>query len=182
MQRIDRRHQLSAAALQAEYITPARPVVVTGVVDQWPAFKSWWPPRALAERGGSAPVPLITLPDGPFRYYRHSSQATTPSVLLPHEPTPFSECIERIFSSRGCYYLHQFPLLEAIPALAEDFWHPYPEVDESREPVVFWIGSRGSISRLPFDLGHNCLCVVNGRKRFLIYDRYQSHRLYPSPD
>jgi hypothetical protein len=182
MQSIDRRHQLTAAELDEEYVKPALPVVVTGIVDQWPAFRAWWPPKALGERGGSALVPLITLSEGPYRYYRQSSQSDAPSVLLPAVPTPFSECIERIFSSQGCYYLHQVPLLDAMPQLEQDFSHPYPELDESGDPVVFWIGSRGSISRLHFDLGHNFLCVLSGKKRFLIYSRQQGHRLYPSAD
>src|SRR5690349_10247207 len=40
-----------------------RPVVLAGVDRAWPALASW-NPRSLAERLGSTPVDVVTLPEG----------------------------------------------------------------------------------------------------------------------
>jgi hypothetical protein len=181
MKAIPRRHRLSLEELQAEYVLPARPVIITGVLDDWPAMKRWRPPSELGKRGGKALAPLISMPKSRFRRYWRPTDTEGPTLLSAVD-TPFDECIERVFSPDGCAYIHHFPLLSAAPQLAEDFSHPFPGLDRSDTPVTFWIGSSGSLSSLHFDLGHNFLCMVTGKKRLFIFSREQSHRLYPCFD
>jgi hypothetical protein len=172
---------LTPEELQAEYVQPARPVIVTGAFDDWPAMTRWRPPSAFGKRGGRVLAPLITLPRSRFRHYWRPTDKEGPT-LLPAVDTPFDECIDRIFAPDGCAYIHHFPLLSEAPQLAEDFRHPYPGLDQSDTPVTFWIGSGGSLSSLHFDLGHNFLCMVLGKKRLRIFSREQSYHLYPCFD
>jgi hypothetical protein len=147
------------------------PVVFTGVVDRWPARQRWSSPSAFAERAGDITVPLIHLPRGGTDYYPDVEPV----------PMPLSACLQRIFGNSGDrYYLSQVELLDSAPNLAEDFSFPTPDPDATYEPVYFWIGTGGCVSRLHFDLAHNFACQIVGSRRFRLYPPSESHRLYPS--
>ena len=115
---VERRAHLTAAEL-ATYLLASKPVIIEGALERCPASSRWASPAALAERVGDVLVPLTSSSSGAIRYYRH----------LPQVPTPFSECVRRIFSNDGVsYYVHQTNLLEQAPQLGEDLVFPYPEL------------------------------------------------------
>ncbi len=49
---IDRRHKLSFDEFEAEYRSKKRPVVLTGLMDRWPAMTKWTPRYFREEMGG----------------------------------------------------------------------------------------------------------------------------------
>jgi hypothetical protein len=170
MESVERRRNLSTSELEAEYIHKGIPVVLTDLVERWPAVSRWSPPSELARRAGDIMAPLITLPGG-NEYYGSVDPVDT----------PFATCLDRIFSGDGGrYYISQIPLLELAPQLAGDFEFPFPDLEAILEPVFFWIGTGGCVSNVHFDFAHNFACQVSGRKRFRLYPPEQSHRLYPS--
>ncbi|MEY4544338.1 MAG: hypothetical protein RL685_533 [Pseudomonadota bacterium] len=170
MESVERRKNLSTAELEDEYVAKGRPVVLTDLVDGWPAITRWSPPSELGRLAGELMAPLITLPPGNSYY----------GSVDPVE-TPFATCLERIFGGGGGrHYISQIPLLELAPQLASDFAFPFPDLDAVHEPVFFWIGTGGCVSNVHFDFAHNFACQISGRKRFRLYPPEQSHRLYPS--
>lgn len=170
MESVERRRNLSTAELEAEYVSKGKPVVLTDLVERWPAVTRWTPASELARLAGELMAPLITLPPGNSYY----------GSVEPVD-TPFATCLERIFSAGGGrHYISQIPLLELAPQLASDFEFPFPDLDAIHEPVFFWIGTGGCVSNVHFDFAHNFACQISGRKRFRLYPPEQSHRLYPS--
>jgi hypothetical protein len=170
MRSIERCAQPSESEL-LEYVRAGMPVVATGIVDRWPAFREWRSPSAFVDRAGDVAVPLIHLPSNGTRYYPDVKPVATPLSL----------CLKHIFgSSPDRYYLSQVELVETAPGLADDFSFPAPDPQAAYEPVFFWIGSGGCVSRLHFDLAHNFAAQIVGSRRFRLYPPSESHRLYAS--
>lgn len=184
MNPVDRRHRLTSAELLDRYLLDGWPVVVEGVVETWPAWQKWSSPAALLERVGNVSVPFTRAPASAGTE-RAGGEGERYSVLpaLEAQLTPFDECLRQIFGSEsGHHYLREVDLLAFAPQLAQDFFFPYPELDGVCDQALFWIGSKGCVSRLHFDLAHNFACVVSGKKRFRLFSPQQSHRLYPALD
>jgi len=171
----------AASSVISDFVNAGTPVVVSGIGADW-RTRHWSDPKLLAEHVGGEPVPLshmsraqlLVAPVGAARLA--VLPALTPTL------TPFCECIERIFNAGAdYYYVREVDLLRYAPHLEGDFSFPFSELAGVCDPVLCWIGSRGCVSRLHFDLAHNFACVVTGRKRFRLFSPQQSHRLYPEP-
>lgn len=167
---VERRQSLRLDEFQNKYVKPGIPVVITDVVQHWPAFRLWSQPESFADRVGEVDVPLTKLNDGPRNYY----------FDIQPEPTPFRNSVRRIFGNEPPgYYLHETQLIELAPQLREDIVFPFPELEVTHGPFLFWVGSAGTVSRIHFDLGHNFVCQIRGCKRFRLFGPQQTYRLYP---
>ena len=171
IERVERRHELSAEELEREYIQTGTPVIITGILDTWPAMKCWRDLAYLKDLGGDRVVPLTHVREG-GEYFRVKPVQTT-----------FSDALDLIFDSAASrpYYLHEFDLSRAIPALKNDFSFPFPALEHHAIPPNFWIGSGGSISRLHYDYLQNFLAVVRGVKHLYLVSPEQLHRVYALP-
>ena len=60
---IDRRHRLTRSEFLCDYYSTNRPVIITGMIDNWPALRNWsldYFARTLGERQVEVPVPPTT--------------------------------------------------------------------------------------------------------------------------
>ncbi|KAM0715047.1 hypothetical protein Q7P37_009512 [Cladosporium fusiforme] len=165
------------------------PLLLTGVIDEWPATQTWQDPTHLLRRtlGGRRCVPVeigetYTHADWrqeimPFHQFMHK-------YLLPDEPSEIG-------------YLGQHNLFHQIPALLREIQTPdycfsappettpasrlglpaVPPVDEPQKNV--WLGPKGTRTPLHTDPYHNIFCQVFGYKYVRLYPPHASASVYP---
>lgn len=176
-------------AFQMHLDNKTTPLLLTGVIDDWPAMQSWKLPSHLLRLtlNGCRLVPIeigetYTSEDWrqeiiPFRRYLQD-------YLLPETPTEIG-------------YLGQHNIFAQIPQLIREirtpdycFSAPPEYIPESRtglppvEPVDapqmnVWLGPKGTRTPLHTDPYHNIFCQVVGYKYVRLYPPGASASLYP---
>lgn len=181
---VERVERASLTEFRARYGDPRRPVVITGVVDAWPAMTAWTA-DSLAERLGERRVKVQRLDDHDVTRYELETL---------HE-LRFADFIAAIRTTPPAhrYYLvianlhvrDNWPRRFAKPVFPElfpDIKIPAVVDAERLLEVNLWVGYSGAVSNLHFDPLDNCLCVIRGRKHLRLYAPDQSHFMHtPSP-
>jgi hypothetical protein len=172
---IDRVHRPTREQFEGEYLLPGKPVVLTGVMEDWPALSAW--SRAyLSCRAGTRLVTVRSAPAGDFSITPESG----PSYL--REQMTFAELLATLDAPRPerLYYLQGECLEESLPELLGDIRVP-PYVDQARlTGCRLWFGP-GQRVALHYDMAHNLLALIRGVKRLTLFDPGQLAFLYHSP-
>jgi ribosomal protein L16 Arg81 hydroxylase len=160
---IERRADLSAEEFFRSYVGK-RPVVLAGLVANWPAVTSWTPEYWISKwgrspvkvkRGNVADSDYVEMSMGDYVQAIHATQAPSPDI-----------------------YLHNFPLLHTYARLLRDV-QPFPTRylpnwyrDDWWRPMQFFYGPTDSRTPLHFDgYGtHGFLFQVTGSKRIIFID------------
>jgi hypothetical protein len=155
-----------------QIILPAsRPVVIEGAMDHWPAL-AHWSPAYFAKHFGSRKVPVYKTKQGHTVFNNQQG--------LQSDEQSLSEFIDQITSksSNEVQTRIRCPLLTQLPEAQNDFTCPPYCTDGKNLQINLWFSGAPTITRLHFDLPHNLLAQVYGKKRFLLFDPAQSHALY----
>jgi len=179
----------SLEAFQLHLDNQTTPLILTGVIDSWPAMSTWQDPTHLLRLtlGGRRCVPIeigetYTHADWrqeimPFRQFMNE-------YLLPPQPQEIG-------------YLGQHNLFHQIPALQREIrtpdycfsappettptsrlgLPPVPPVDEPQRNV--WLGPKGTRTPLHTDPYHNIFCQVLGYKYVRLYPPEATESVYP---
>jgi lysine-specific demethylase 8 len=167
------------------YVKPNRPVIITGVADEW-AATGRWSPEYFRSRFADAKVMFTAWEsreptNDPTDYYRHRKKLGTrlgAFLDLMNSGEDFSR-----------NYITQFPIFRELPQLRDDIEPPdsymnipryYPAGLRRRlkkEPTL-WLGPARAVTPVHFDAAHNLLAQIHGRKRLLLFPPAQSRRLY----
>ena len=173
-QPVSRAHLPSLEAFLASMKPPGTPLLVTGMLESWPAVERWGDARYLLELAGERTVPVElgdTYLSEEYREELLSLGTFIHTHLLSPEPG----------APRG--YLAQHALLDQIPALRADVLTPdYCSLGGGARPALnAWLGPAGTVTPLHQDPQHNLLCQVIGRKRVRLYAPASTPALYPRP-
>ncbi|MDJ0787841.1 MAG: cupin-like domain-containing protein [Myxococcota bacterium] len=151
-----------------EYVTAARPVVVTGMLSEWPAFQEWSFPR-LAERFGDR---LVTVGET-----REGRLVVDPKVGIPQREVAFGEYLGELEQGDPGWYLLS-PVDERLPELLEEVRYPRIVAEAAFRSVRMWLGAEGVVSALHHDLPENFLAQVIGRKKVILVDKRHRRGVY----
>jgi hypothetical protein len=182
---VGRIEDLAPAVFFKKYVQGNRPVVISGVMEEWPA-RSRWSWSYLAEVAGGCSGEVIVSQNGLYPDY-----VTQPSPMAKVE-MPFTEFLRRAVPAEGeelpppvlgpgeTYYLYgKSYLLDAVPALRDDLRTPAC-LGGIPEPFQrLWISTPGCVTPLHYDLSNGFLCQVRGTKQVWLFDPAQIDRLYP---
>ncbi|WIA41876.1 hypothetical protein OEZ86_009200 [Tetradesmus obliquus] len=166
----------------------ARPVVIRGAMQHWPALTKWQDLAYLSRVAGRRTVPvelgqhylqegwgtaLMTLDD-----FIAQHMAPEPAAAAAAEAAA-TAAAAAAQPQRG--YLAQHQLFEQVPALAADIATPdYCMLGEAGvSSVNAWFGPGGTVTPLHQDPEHNLLAQVVGRKYVRLYHPKHTQRLYP---
>jgi len=173
---IERREKLSKDEFYEKYYSQNRPVVITDVVKQWPAFKLWTP-NYFKEKFGDVVVDV------------QANRRTEPvyEVFLKGHTTKmpmgvFVDMVVRGGETNSFYLTANDRLLDhpSMRPLLSDFW-PFEEYfrsDDRTGKQFLWFGPEGSVSPLHRDRLNVFMTQVFGRKRVKMISSNSLHNLY----
>ena len=170
---------LSLQAFRTQ-ILDIEPVVIAGLMEEWPSLKSRvWDLQYLHRVAGARTVPIEI-------GCKYTDSDWRQELML------LSDFIDTYVTAESppcTAYLAQHTLFEQIPALRRDISVPdYCAVSEEGgegEPEVrihAWFGPQGTVSPLHYDAPHNLLCQVMGSKYIRLYSPAYTECLYPHPE
>lgn len=158
---VERRHQLSREEFYETYYYRNRPVVITGMLDHWPALTQWTPEYLKANYGHlEVEVQCGRSKDPEYEINSHQYK----------KRIPFSEYIDWVNSGleTNNFYMtannsgHNAKVLKGlwkdVPPITE-----YLKADETNQGF-FWYGPKGVITPLHHDLTNNFMAQVQGHK------------------
>jgi Family of unknown function (DUF6065)/Cupin-like domain len=161
---IEHRHRLSRDQFLREYYTTNRPVIITGMMDDWPAVQKW-NLDFFAEKFGDR---LVEVQMGRTEGANYETEQEKYINKI-----RFGDFVERVRSSgeTNDFYLtakNNSSNRKVLPELWSDIVQ-IPEYLASDHPGgFFWMGPRGTITPFHHDLTNNFMAQVIGRKRIKI--------------
>jgi hypothetical protein len=162
---IERRHRLSRAEFLEEYYSTNRPVIITGMMDDWPAMRRW-NLDYFAERFGDREVEVQFGRSAGDNYEIEREKYLT--------RLKFADYITKLRSAgvTNDFYMtasnHSLNK-KNLPELWDDIVQ-IPEYLDGRDRLsgFLWIGPPGTITPFHHDLTNNFMAQVIGRKRLRI--------------
>jgi len=168
---IARRSGLSRDEFFERYYAAGVPVILTDTLDRWPAL-SGWSPDSLKERFGGVELEVTT--------GRDEDPATHTHFKRPSTAMPLGELCDRIVAAgtTNAFYLisNDFdPSRGALARLLDDVGPGHPYIGDERDDhcVLLWFGPKGTVTPLHHDTKNVLLCQVFGRKRVILFPRFE---------
>lgn len=171
---LDRRDGITPAEFFARYYLGHRPVVLDGMMTDWPARS--WTLTSLAERCGDNLVEVMTgrdaNPEHAWQYDRHRTEM------------PFRTYLDLLAGGARTNDYYMVPRNDNWPnglqALAADIRPPAGIVEQGEPPRAhLLLGPAGTVTPLHFDDSNVLLCQVIGRKRVRLVPSFERHLVYP---
>lgn len=163
---VERRPTVSADELYDRYWAACRPVVLTRLLEGWPALGKWTP-EYLAERFGDVEVEVVADREGAEAPDRHLDRHRRRMSM--------SEYVRRVRAAgttNDLYLVSNNRALE-LPALApllDDLTPPADIFEPTVRPghASLWFGPAGTRTPLHHDTTNILVCQLYGRKRLTL--------------
>ncbi|HEV3251706.1 MAG TPA: cupin-like domain-containing protein [Puia sp.] len=173
LQAVDRVSEINPDDFRINYYNPLKPLVITGLSRQWPAYEKWnW--DYFKSVVGDRKVGV---------YNNVKSDAYTP-VNTADDYMKFGDYIDMVRKGPAEWRIFLFNIFEHAPQVTEDFSWPEHLMKGfvKRYPMLF-TGGKGSVTHMHFDmdLSHILHSQFIGRKRVLLFPFEEQHKLYRKP-
>ena len=173
---IERQSRLSREEFLEKYYAKNTPVILTNLIDDWPAL-SLWRPEYLKEKYGHVVVNVqVGRESNPQSYELEKERHNTMMSL--------GDYVDMVVTGgeTNDYYMVPFNgniYNQELQGLFEDI-KMFPEYVGPIEPAKFsfWFGPAGTITPVHFDLINTFLAQIYGRKRVRLVSPNQTHLLY----
>lgn len=172
---IERRHRLSGAEFLRDYYSANRPVIVTGMMDDWPAMRKW-NLDYFRRRFGAREVEVQFGRDADALYEMNS--------VAHKRRMKFGEYVDLVQSAgrTNDFYMTANNDSRNRDALNE-LWDDIVQVPDyfSSQPNnrgFFWFGPAGTVTPFHHDLTNNFVAQVVGRKRLRIMPACEVANVY----
>lgn len=147
-----------------------RPVIITGVVNNWQAYSAWTADY-LNNAIGDTEVKVSVSQDENFN-----------GLMTTKKQLKFRDYLDSLQpndnSNSENYYLQAILIPKTLPILLQDIEYPDYFDRELFGELNIWLGRSGKITPLHYDLADNLFAQVRGRKRFVFFDPGQTSLLY----
>lgn len=183
--KVPERRDVDARVFQEEILPANRPVVLRGLVRDWPVVQ-----HGLASAQGACEylmrfyegrvVPLL-LGDPTAR--RHLFyQDMMAGLNFERRPATIFDGMRLLLSQLGnvdapAIYMESLPVADCLPGFTGE--QPMPLLGDAVSPNI-WIGNAVKV-QTHFDLMRNLACVVAGKRRFTLFPPEQLPNLYVGP-
>jgi len=173
LHKVDRVDSIRPEDFRDQYFTQMRPLVITGLSKQWPAYQKWnW--DFFKSIVGNVEVGV---------YNNIKSDAYTP-INTADDYMNFGDYIDMVRKGPAEWRIFLFNIFEHAPQITADFEWPEDLMKGfiKRYPMLF-VGGKGSITHMHFDidLSHIMHTQFGGRKRVLLFPFEEQHKLYRKP-
>jgi len=175
---VDRRSNLSLSEFRKQYLYPAKPVVITDIIESWPA-RCRWTLDYFKTRYADAQVTVCHLQGD--RYDPSSTKKMRIGAFIDRIQTAsFDKYPCYIRDDWDIFLTHRELLADyEVPKYFFDWFVFLPGFMRLAYPRIF-IGPKGAITPLHLDIWgtHSWLAQLVGRKRWLLFPADQRHLLY----
>jgi ribosomal protein L16 Arg81 hydroxylase len=160
---IERRSQLSRQEFLERYYATNTPVIITGMMQDWPAIEKW-SPEFLKTHYGEAKVEIQT--------NRASDQHYEINANHHKRTVPLGEYVDMVLDGgeSNDYYLvagNQNLERDRLKGLLDDVRLPdFLDPTQIQQRVFFWFGPSGTVTPLHHDHMNVMMAQVVGRKRW----------------
>ncbi|HJY21814.1 MAG TPA: cupin-like domain-containing protein [Hanamia sp.] len=158
---------------KTNYYDLKRPLVITGLAKEWPAYKKWsW--DYFKEIVGDKKVGL---------YNNIKSDAYTP-INTADDYKTFGEYVDMIKQGPAAWRIFLFNIFDHAPQLINDFtWPEHLMKGFVKKYPMLFTGGESSITHMHFDidLSHILHTQFAGRKRVLLFRHEEKNKLYRKP-
>ncbi|MBE7171459.1 MAG: cupin-like domain-containing protein [Williamsia sp.] len=170
---VDKFTEITPEDFQKNYYQPQKPVIITGLAKQWPAYKKWnW--DYFQQIVGETEVGV---------YNNVKSDAYTP-INKADGYMKFGEYLNLIKKGPVELRIFLFNIFQHAPQIVSDFTWPEHLMKGfvKRFPMLF-TGGAGSITHMHFDidLSHILHTQFAGRKRVLLFPHQEQYKIYRKP-
>jgi hypothetical protein len=172
---IERRHKLTRDEFLRDYYTTNRAVIITGMMDDWPALKKW-NLDFFKDNFGDRLIE-VQMGRNAGANYEIEREKYISTIKI-------SEFIDMIRAAKETndFYLtanNNSKNKQALPELWQDIVQ-IPEYLDSSDPMggFFWMGPPGTITPFHHDLTNNFMAQVMGRKRLRIAPSWDIPLMY----
>jgi hypothetical protein len=175
---VDRRSSLSLSEFRKEYLYPAKPVVITGSIESWPA-RSRWTLDYFKTKYADVQVTVCRL-RGERYEASHTEQVKLGAFVEQIQTTAFDKYPCYIRDDWQMFLTHRELLADyKVPKYFFDWFVFLPGFMRLIYPRIF-IGPKGAITPLHLDIWgtHAWLSQLVGRKRWLLFSPDQRPLLY----
>lgn len=170
---VDRVDSISPADFKKNYYHGMKPLVITNLAKEWPAYDKWnW--AYFKEIVGDKQVAL---------YNNAKSDAFTP-VNTADDYKTFGEYIDMIQQGPAAWRIFLFNIFDHAPQLIQDFtWPEHLMTGFVKKYPMLFTGGASSITHMHFDidLSHILHTQFAGRKRVLLFEHTEKNKLYRKP-
>lgn len=148
----------------------SNPIIIEGLISNWPALKKWSIPSFWIETAGHRffPVEIGT---------NYESNDWYQEIIQLNE---YFKSYVFADNNSKIAYIAQHNWVHQIPCLSRDFEAPdicdiFLNPDQDQVLTHMWFGMKGTISPLHFDKYDNIFSQIVGRKHFVLVDPKFSH-------
>ncbi|HVM87287.1 MAG TPA: cupin-like domain-containing protein [Puia sp.] len=173
LQVVEKVESISPDDFKHNYYHPMKPLVISGLAKQWPAYTKWnW--GYFKSIVGNVDVGV---------YNNIKSDAYTP-INTADGYMQFGQYIDMVQKGPVELRIFLFNIFEHAPETTKDFIWPehLAKGFVKRFPMLF-VGGQGSVTHMHFDidLSHIFHTQFCGRKRVLLFPFKEQHKLYRKP-
>ncbi len=173
---------LDGQSFVSDIVSACAPVVIRGLVADWPAVRAAAGEGVLGYLSPMATDTSVNVFVGPpeieGRYY-YDDDLT--GFNFTQESQPFAAALERVLRPAGegtaTAYVGSVPTPLCAPAFAAE--NPMPLLDHRTAPRL-WLGHAAQVA-CHYDTLDNLACVIAGRRRFTLYPPEAIADLYVGP-
>ncbi len=172
---LERRQNLSHAEFQRDYFLTNRPVILQGILEDWPA-RRLWTPDYLKARCGHQPVEIMGGRDRDPNYEINCDRH--------RQNIPFADYVDQVMTGSGNdnYLVANNRFFDSpVGRVLLDDIVPFPEYlnpHDVQGRLFFWFGPAGTVTPLHYDTPNIFLAQVIGHKRMCFFGPDQTPLLY----
>jgi len=168
---VERVERPDVARFRRDYLNRSAPVVLTGVTEGWPA--RGWSLDTLAERLGDRQVPLAVLRGGHVR--------ADLARGIRHEAGSLHAFLARVATASPPQHYLRLRLSGPYAFLRADVEVPPYCLARLALDVSLLVGGTGTVVDTHYDMLHNLVSQLRGRRRVTLFSPADRARLYPYP-
>ncbi|HMO61949.1 MAG TPA: cupin-like domain-containing protein [Ferruginibacter sp.] len=173
LQQVPKVEHIAPDEFKREYYNNNRPLVITGLAKQWPAYDKWdW--DYFTSVVGHKEVGV---------YNNVKSDAYTP-INTADAYMKFGDYLQQVKNGPLELRIFLFNIFQHAPQLVQDFTWPDELMSGfvKKFPMLF-VGGEGSITHMHFDidLSHILHTQFMGKKRVLLFPYSEQYKLYRKP-
>ena len=176
---IDRITNLSFTEFEDKYIKNQIPVIINDNMSNWKALKTW-SPEYFAKVLGNKDIKVGVSRGNTFSYEKKHTGSSVKFKAM-----KMGDLVNKILlpnpNRKLKYYLIHEPIEEKYPELINDYTIPlFGKKNHTFTSINLWFGEANNITPLHFDIQHNFLAQIFGRKYLRLYSPEDSNYLYPT--